>query len=71
MVSMTIENAGWPSIGRITRRSTKTPNSAIAATAQGTASQNGKPSSIISTRPQKAPSIIRSPWAKVTVSVAL
>ena len=71
MVSMTIEKAGWPSIGRITRRSASTPNSAMASDRQSTASQNGKPSTVISTRPQKAPSIIRSPWAKLTVSVAL
>ena len=44
MVSITIENAGWPRIGRITTRSSSTPNSAIAAIGAGTASQNGKPS---------------------------
>jgi len=44
---------------------------AIAATALGTAIQNGRPSIVISTSPAKAPSIIRSPCAKVTVSVAL
>ena len=51
MVSMTIENAGWPSTGRMTMRSTNMPNSAIAATALSTASQKGKPSIVISTRP--------------------
>ena len=71
MVSMTIEKAGCPSTGRITSRSTNTPKTAMAAIEQSTASQNGKPRMVISTRPQKAPSIIRSPWAKVTVSVAL
>ena len=71
MVSITIENAGWPRIGRITSRSTSMPNSAIAAIAHSTASQNGKPSMVISARPKKAPSIIRSPCAKLTVSVAL
>src|SRR5438477_243080 len=32
MVSITIENAGWPRIGRITTRSASTPNAAIAKT---------------------------------------
>ncbi len=71
MVSMTIENAGWPSTGRIMMRSAKRPNSAIAAIASGTDSQYGRPSKVISTSAAKAPSIIRSPCAKVTVSVAL
>ena len=71
MVSMTMENAGWPRMGRITTRSVSTPNSAIAAMAAGTASQNGKPSMVMPARPPKAPSIIRSPCAKLTVSVAL
>ena len=71
MVSMTIENAGCPSTGRITSRSTNTPKMPIAAIEHSTDSQKGKPSMVISTRPQNAPSIIRSPWAKVTVSVAL
>jgi hypothetical protein len=39
--------------------------------ALSTASQNGKPSMVMQARPQKAPSIISSPWAKLTVSVAL
>ena len=46
-------------------------NSAIAAIADGTAIQNGMPTMVISTSPPKAPTIIRSPCAKVTVSVAL
>ena len=36
-----------------------------------TATQKGKPSTVISASPQKAPSIMSSPWAKLTVSVAL
>ena len=36
-----------------------------------TASQNGKPRKVIEASPAKAPSIISSPWAKLTVSVAL
>ena len=71
MVSITIENAGWPRIGRITGRSSTTPNSAMPAMAQGTDSQYGKPSMVMPTRPPKAPSIMSSPWAKLTVSVAL
>ncbi len=71
MVSMTMEKAGWPRIGRITMRSSSTPKTAMAAIAASTAAQNGKPSIVMPARPPKAPSIIRSPWAKLTVSVAL
>ena len=42
-------------------------NTAIQATVAGTASQNGQPSTVSRPKPQKAPSIIRSPWAKPTV----
>ncbi len=71
MVSITIENAGCPRMGRITMRSSRTPNKAMPAMAQTTASQNGKPRKVIAARPANAPSIISSPWAKLTVSVAL
>ena len=47
------------------------PISAIAAITDGTAIQNGQPSAASSARPTKEPSIIRSPCAKLTVSVAL
>jgi hypothetical protein len=39
--------------------------------ALSTDSQNGKPSMVMPASPPKAPSIISSPWAKLTVSVAL
>ena len=71
IVSITIENAGWPRIGRITRRSSATPNAPIATTAAANASQNGKPSALITIRPMNEPSIISSPCTKLTVSVAL
>ncbi len=71
MVSITTEKAGWPRMGRTTMRSSAMPNTASAAMAASTASQNGKPSIVISPRPQNAPSIISSPCAKLTVSVAL
>lgn len=71
IVSMTVEKAGWPRIGRITSRSAKTPKAAMAAIAPGTASQNGKPAVVVSASPSKAPSIIGSPCAKQTASVAL
>ncbi len=70
-VSITIENAGSPRIGRITTRSVAKPSSAMPAIAAGTASQYGKPMKVMQARPMKAPTIIRSPCAKVTVSVAL
>ncbi len=47
------------------------PNSAMPAIALSTASQKGKPSRVMQARPAKAPSIISSPCAKLTVSVAL
>ncbi|MNT74447.1 hypothetical protein D3C72_2132690 [compost metagenome] len=71
MVSMTMENAGWPRMGRITARSSTVPNSPMARMLASTATQKGKPSTVMSARPQKAPSIMSSPWAKLTVSVAL
>ena len=71
MVSITIANAGCPRIGRMTRRSASNPNAAIAPIEASTDTQNGKPRKVIVARPAKAPSIIRSPWAKLTVSVAL
>ena len=58
-------------MGRITSRSVTSPSSAMAPMAEITASQNGKPSIVMPARPAKAPSIIRSPCAKLTVSVAL
>ena len=39
MVSITIEKAGWPKMGRITARSISTPTSIMAMIAAGTASQ--------------------------------
>ncbi len=71
MVSITMENAGWPRMGRITSRSSSTPNSAMPAMALRTDSQKGKPSMVMQASPPKAPSIMSSPWAKLTVSVAL
>ena len=71
IVSMTSENAGWPRIGRMTMRSRPKPNSAITAIVAAQASQNGQPASVISAKPAKAPSIISSPCAKLTVSVVL
>ena len=71
MVSITIENCGWPRIGRITTSSSSTPKAAIATMASTAASQNGMPNSDMPANAAKAPSIIRSPCAKLTVSVAL
>ena len=55
----------------MTSRSMKSPKKPIATMALMMASQNGKPSIVMTTRPMKAPSIIRSPCTKLTVSVAL
>ena len=68
---MTIENVGCPRIGLMTSRSSAMPNKAMPAMALMTASQNGNPSRVMQARPAKAPSIINSPCAKLTVSVAL
>ena len=61
MVSMTIVNCGWPRIGRITRRSSSSPNSPIATAALITPIQNGMPRAVTAPRPTNDPSIIRSP----------
>ena len=71
IVTMTIANAGWPSTGRSATRSRPAPRSAMTATAATTPSQNGRPTMATAVRATKPPSIIRSPWAKLTVSVAL
>ena len=71
MVSITIENCGCPRMGRITASSTSMPKAAIATTARIAASQKGRPKSVMPAKAVKAPSIIRSPCAKLTVSVAL
>ena len=55
----------------MTTRSSATPARPMATMELSTASPNGNPSKVISARPQKAPSIIRSPCTKLTVSVAL
>ena len=55
----------------MTKRSSHTPKMPMATRAAGTEIQKGKPSSVMAARPEKAPTIIRSPWAKLTVSVAL
>ena len=70
-VSITIEKAGCPKMGRMTTRSIRMPNSAMAMTTAGTAIQYGMPSMVMQTRPPNAPSIMSSPCAKLTVSVAL
>ena len=47
------------------------PTAAITITANRIVAQYGQPSSVLAVSPKKAPSIIRSPCAKLTVSVAL
>ena len=71
MVNMMIENAGCPKIGLMTTRSNPTPSSVMTMTVAIAAAQKGRPMADIAMKPPKAPSIIRSPCAKVTVSVAL
>ncbi|MCY1370272.1 hypothetical protein D9M69_573580 [compost metagenome] len=71
MVNMTMEKAGCPRMGRTTARSSTTPKRPMAMMAAGTASQKGRPSTVMAASAAKAPTIIRSPWAKLTVSVAL
>ena len=58
-------------MGRITARSSTLPKTPMATMLASTAIQKGKPSTVMSARPQNAPSIISSPCAKLTVSVAL
>ena len=56
---------------RVTTRSVAKPSPAMPRIDAGTAIQNGKPRNVMQARPRKAPTIIRSPWTKLTVSVAL
>ena len=71
IVTMTIAKAGCPSTRRSARRSRPAPKAAMTAIAATTPSQNGRPSVATAVSATKPPSIIRSPWAKLTVSVAL
>ena len=43
-----MEKAGWPRMGRITMRSSTVPNRPMAAMLASTATQKGKPSTVIS-----------------------
>jgi hypothetical protein len=69
MVIITTVKAGWPSTGRSTTRSSAMPNSTMTARV----GEEGQPRTAgrRAVRPTKPPTIIRSPWAKLTVSVAL
>ena len=52
-------------------RSISMPTSAITMMANRMVAQYGQPRMVLAVSPKKAPSIIRSPCAKLTVSVAL
>ena len=71
MVNITMVNWGWPGIGWMTRRTSAMPSRNMPTIATGAATQNDQPPNFISSTPPDAPSIISSPWAKLTVSVAL
>jgi hypothetical protein len=71
MVIITTVKAGCPSTGRNTMRSASMPTAAMTATANTMVAQYGQPIMTLAVSAKKAPSIIRSPWAKLTVSVAL
>ena len=43
----------------------------MAAMALGTTIQNGHPKAVRKAKPRNAPSIINSPWQKLTASLAL
>ena len=68
---MTTVKAGWPSTGRSTILSSSMPTTAIAATAKRIVAQYGQPIITLAVSAKNAPSIMRSPCAKLTVSVAL
>ena len=73
MVSMTTAICERPKIGRSTVRSIVHPSAAMAATAPAQAIPKGSPAwlSLPKASAVNAPSIMRSPWAKFTCSVAL
>ena len=71
MVSIRTANGGSPIIGRSTPRSRPMPNATMATNVSGTPNTNGKPMRLTTVNATKAPTIISSPCAKFSISVAL
>ncbi len=71
MVAMTMENCGWPISRRITTTSSRKPKMIMNTTVSRKPSQKLSPKPAISPKAMNAPTIIRSPCAKFTISVAL
>ena len=71
MVSISTANGGSPIIGRRMPRSRAMPNATITMRVTGTPSANGNPARLTTVKATNAPTIISSPWAKLSISVAL
>ena len=71
MVSITPANCGWPAMRRMTKASSAKANRATPTTVISKASQNGKPHTVIKPQALKAETTSKSPWAKLSTSVAL
>ena len=70
-VTIIIANVLCPANGRSNTRLSTTPNTAMAATARIAPIQYGRWKISTQVRPKNAPTIINSPWAKLTMPVAL
>ena len=71
MVSISTAKCGSPIMGRSSSRSVSAPSSAMTAKAAKKPQTNGQPSRLMKVKAMKAPIIMMSPWAKLTISVAL
>ena len=71
MVSISTAKGGSPIIGRSTPRSSAMPKPSISTSVSPTPSAKGMPARLTRVNATKAPTIISSPWAKFSISVAL
>ena len=71
MVSISTANGGPPIIGRTTTRSTAMPKASMATKVSAKPARYGNPARLTQVNATNAPSIINSPCAKLSISVAL
>ena len=71
MVSISTAKCGSPIMGRSNTRSSRAPTTAMTSTAAKRPSAKGQSRRLMKTTAMKAPIIMISPWAKLTISVAL
>ena len=71
MVSISTANGGSPIIGRRTVRSRAMPKPTMTTSVSKNPAKKGSPARLTNVMATNAPSIIMSPWAKLSISVAL